>query len=247
MTTLQSPLVAVIGGSGFYQLSALTNSSLHIIETPYGDAHVEQGLVSGSPVIFMMRHGGGHKLPPHKVNYRANIWALNKLGVQSIIAINAVGGIGELCGPGIIAIPDQLIDYSYGRDHTFADELTDELNHIEFAEPYSPALRQRLITAAQILSLEIQTSGCYACTQGPRLETAAEIERLKRDGNTLVGMTAMPEAALARELAIDYASVCIVANWGAGLSDEPITLEDIHRVLNNAVDKVQGLVESVLS
>ena len=240
-------ITAIIGGSGFYHLKNLECIEALTITTPYGDvAGIQRGNVAGKPVVFMMRHGDGHKVPPHKINYRANIWALKSLGVERIIAINAVGGIGDDCGPGAIVIPDQIIDYSYGREHTFADVLTDEINHVEFADPYSPAIIQQLLQAAKSVALPVVSSGCYACTQGPRLETTAEIARLKRDGNTLVGMTAMPEAALARELGVAYGSVCIVANWGAGLSEQAITLEDIHAILAQAADKVQGLVGAAL-
>ena len=240
-------ITAVIGGSGFYHLNNLADVEMLTLNTPYGNvAGLQKGQVAGKPVIFMMRHGDGHKVPPHKINYRANIWALKSLGVDRIIAVNAVGGIGDDCGPGAIVIPNQIIDYSYGREHTFADVLTDEINHVEFAEPYSPDLIQLLLQAAKSIALPVLDEGCYACTQGPRLETAAEIARLKRDGNTLVGMTAMPEAALARELGIAYGSVCIVANWGAGLSEQAITLEDIHAILAQAADKVQGLVGEAL-
>ncbi|HEY7773682.1 MAG TPA: S-methyl-5'-thioinosine phosphorylase [Marinagarivorans sp.] len=236
-------VTAIIGGSGFYHLDNLSDSETLSVSTPYGNVSgLQRGTVAGKPVVFMMRHGDGHKVPPHKINYRANIWALKSLGVSRIIAINAVGGIGDDCGPGVIALPDQLIDYSYGREHTFADVLSDEINHVEFGEPYSNSVRNALKAAAEAIGLAVLETGCYACTQGPRLETAAEIARLKCDGNTLVGMTAMPEAALARELAIEYGSVCIVANWGAGLSDQPITLEDIHAILAKAAGKVQGLV-----
>lgn len=241
------PITAVIGGSGFYHLDNLIDSETLTVKTPYGNVSgLQRGTVAGKPVVFMMRHGDGHKVPPHKINYRANIWALKSLGVNRIVAINAVGGIGDDCGPGAIVIPDQIIDYSYGREHTFADVLSDEINHVEFGEPYSVCVRDALISAAEATGLQVLDTGCYACTQGPRLETAAEIARLKRDGNTLVGMTAMPEAALARELAIAYGSVCIVANWGAGLCDQPITLEDIHAILATAADKVQGLVGGLI-
>lgn len=265
-------VIGIIGGSGFGDfgpLRCLNNQdvapSRQRVETPYG--YAEDIMVgelasaisttnsttannnittSSSTIVFMPRHGHGHRLPPHKINYRANIWALKSLGVTTIIAINAVGGIGERCVPGAIVIPDQLIDYTYGRDQTYADILTDDINHIDFGLPYEPEIRIRLLTAAERLGLAVEVEGCYACTQGPRLETAAEVQRLKRDGNTLVGMTAMPEAALAKELGLAYASICIVANWGAGLSSEPISLADIHRVLDQTTDKVKELLVEVL-
>ncbi|WP_082353907.1 S-methyl-5'-thioinosine phosphorylase [Marinagarivorans algicola] len=243
-----APAVAIIGGSGFYELSDFESDKQLSVPTPYGLVEgIEQGFWAGQPVVFMKRHGNGHKIPPHNINYRANIWALKTLGIRQVIAINAVGGIGEGCAPGALVVPDQIIDYSYGREHTFADELTDKLNHIEFAEPYTDSVRQALLISATALALPVITTGCYACTQGPRLETAAEVTRLQRDGNTLVGMTAMPEAALARELEMQYGAICIVANWAAGLSDQPITLALIHQTLKEAVTKVQPWLQHYLS
>ncbi len=243
-----TPVIAIIGGSGFYELLGFEPDKPLSIQTPYGLVEgIEQGFWAGQPIVFMMRHGSGHKVPPHNINYRANMWALKTLGVRQVIAINAVGGIGEGCAPGALVVPDQIIDYSYGREHTFADVLTDKLNHIEFAEPYTPSVRRALLASATTLALPVITAGCYACTQGPRLETAAEIKRLQRDGNTLVGMTAMPEAALARELEIQYGAICIVANWAAGLSDQPITLAFIHQTLKEAVAKVQPWLQHYLS
>lgn len=234
-STEQSPL-AVIGGSGFYAFETLVAPQVFEVPTPYG---LVQGLTRGTlerrDVIFMCRHGSGHKIPPHKINYRANVWALHALGVRSIVAVNAVGGIGAECKPGALVVPHQIIDYTYGREHTYADVLTEAINHVEFAGPYSTAIIKALITAAKQAQQEVVDSGCYACTQGPRLETSAEIQRLKRDGNTIVGMTAMPEAALARELGMDYGALCIVANWAAGLDETPITFLDIHRVLDDAM------------
>lgn len=262
--TSKRQIIGIIGGSGFGDFGPLrclddqnVVPSRQRIETPYGYAEdILVGVLTGasssenesSPIIvFMPRHGHEHRLPPHKINYRANIWALKSLGVTNIIAINAVGGIGENCPPGAIVIPDQLIDYSYGREHTYADQLTDDINHIDFGQPYEHKTRSWLLAGAKRLGLAVEAEGCYACTQGPRLETAAEIQRLKRDGNTLVGMTAMPEAALAKELDLAYASVCIVANWAAGLSSEPISLADIHQVLDQTTDTVKSLLVDVLS
>jgi 5'-deoxy-5'-methylthioadenosine phosphorylase len=240
-------ITAVVGGSGFYELACLENRKDLAVTTPYGEVTgIERGNIANQTVIFMMRHGLGHKVPPHKINYRANVWALKSLGVTRIVAINAVGGIAPDCAPGALVIPDQIIDYSYGREHTFASVLSDEINHIEFAEPYCAELRGSLLSAALKLKIPVVAGGCYACTQGPRLETAAEISRLKRDGNTLVGMTAMPEAALARELGIAYGAICIVANWGAGIVPEPIELKEIHKIIAEAVGKVQQLISAAI-
>ncbi|MDZ7925249.1 MAG: S-methyl-5'-thioinosine phosphorylase [Marinagarivorans sp.] len=237
-----NPILAVIGGSGVYSLEGLSNTDVVSIKTPFGDVDITLGVFQGRQLAFLCRHGSGHKLPPHKINYRANLWALHLLGVKQVIAINAVGGIGKDCAPGTIIIPDQIIDYSYGREHTFAEQITEQFNHVEFARPYSVVLRSQLVAAAHEAHEAIVDGGCYACTQGPRLESAAEIQRLMRDGNTIVGMTAMPEAALARELSVEYASLCIVANWAAGLDDTPITMEDILAVLKASIARAQCIL-----
>lgn len=273
MPTIES---AVIGGSGFYQLDALEKPQLQTLNTPFGEVVLEVGCIrrglftehanSVEPpiepqvttvdeqrtaetlinVAVLARHAKDHKVPPHKVNYRANLWALRSLGVKRVFAINAVGGIGSKCGPGVLVIPDQIVDYTYGREHTFADTLSGIESHIDFTWPYDESSRQMLIGAAKKLGESVLIGGCYGCTQGPRLETAAEIQRLARDGNTLVGMTAMPEAALARELGIQYASLCIVANWAAGLTEAPISVPEMMTVLGDATEKAQRIIHQAL-
>ena len=242
-----NPMLAVIGGSGVYSLEGLSNTEVLSVKTPFGDVDVTLGIFEGRQLAFLCRHGSGHKLPPHKINYRANLWALHSLGVKQVIAINAVGGIEDNCAPGVIVIPDQIIDYSYGREHTFAEQITEQFNHVEFAQPYSVVLRRQLVTASQKAGEAIVDGGCYACTQGPRLESAAEIKRLMRDGNTVVGMTAMTEAGLARELGVDYVSLCIVANWAAGLDDTPITMDDIFTVLKTSIARAQRILAAHVS
>lgn len=241
--------IAVIGGSGFYAMASANNAkALNPVNTPYGSVG---GLIEysmgGHNIVFLARHGGEHKLPPHKINYRANIYALKELGVSHIVAANAVGGIGDRCGPGVLVIPDQLIDYTFGREGTFFDSFEDGMSHIDFTYPFEGRVRNALIQASTAFEKEfgsdkIVRNGVYACMQGPRLETAAEIKKLKNDGASLVGMTAMPEAALARELGIDYASVCLVVNWAAGLSAGLITLEAINAELEGCVAKAEYLI-----
>ena len=198
MTTL-----AIIGGTGLTQLSDLTIIKREQLDTPYGSPSAEfvNGEPNNTPVIFLARHGNPHSIAPHKINYRANIWGLKQLGVEQIIAVAAVGGITSEMVPAHIAIPDQIIDYSYGRLHTFFED--EAVQHIDFTYPYSQKLRSRLISAAAEANIKISPLGTYGCTQGPRLETAAEIQRMERDGCDLVGMTGMPEAALAKELEMD--------------------------------------------
>lgn len=233
MTATQSVAVmAVIGGSGFYQLPDLTSSKSIQIPTPYGAAvDVIEGRIGRSQVVFLARHGSGHRIPPHKINYRANLWALHQLGVQSILSINAVGGIAAHAEPGVLVLPDQLIDYTFNREHTFADSLDEHFNHIDFTWPFAEKLRNRVLLLVESLNIKHHAGGIYGCSQGPRLETAAEVKKMAVDGCTIVGMTAMPEAALARELGMEYVSICPVVNWAAGLTRVEITLADIQRVL----------------
>lgn len=237
-------MLAIIGGSGWDQLPGFIALESLAPGTPYGEmsAPIRIGLLDGRRVAFLPRHGDKHQYAPHQVNYRANIWALKSVGVVSILAINAVGGIAEQMGPGVLVAPDQLIDYSWGRAHSFCDS---EIQHIEFAEPFAGPLRDQLLSAAERLKIALLSGAVYACTQGPRLETAAEIRRLKRDGCDVVGMTAMPEAALAREAGLDYASLCVVVNWAAGLSTQAISLEDIYLVLRESQPQVQTLIQAL--
>ncbi len=248
---------AVIGGSGLYQFEGLDVLERKALSTPYGEPSdsVTVGELEGRRLLFLPRHGASHRLPPHKVNYRANIWALHELGAKKILAVNAVGGIAENLQAGDIVIPDQLIDYTWGREHTYDDgtAVHDDgaqqgigVQHIDFTEPFSPQCRVEIIQAASTSGLSVIDSGVYGCTQGPRLETAAEVRRLGRDGCTVVGMTAMPEAALARELELAYASISVVANPAAGLSDELITIEDIESVLSAGLDKIKKLIKTTV-
>lgn len=241
--------LAIIGGSGLAQLPGLNIIDEINIDTPWGrpSAPIIVGKYNDSEVLFLPRHGNPHTIPPHKVNYRANIWALKESDVSEIIAVNAVGGITEAMIPRHIVIPDQLIDYTHGRADTFHEENLDEVIHIDFTEPYSKSIRQQLINAAKENNIEISTEATYAVTQGPRLETAAEIARLENDGCDIVGMTSMPEASLARELEIDYACCALVVNWAAGKTDEIITMEIIEHNLKEGLGKVQTILASVLN
>lgn len=230
--------LAIIGGTG--ALDLLKPGRTQAVETPYGKpssglTEIELGQQSA---WFLARHGNPHRIPPHRINYRANIDALRQLGVRQVIAINAVGGIDPALAPGALVVPDQLIDYSWGRAHSFSDDAESPLLHVEFAEPFAGATRSALLKAGLMAGVSLHDRGCVAVTQGPRLETAAEIRKYAADGNTLVGMTTMPEAALAREAQIDYASLCVIANPAAGVSDQPITMDEIHAVLEQAMRDV---------
>ncbi|MCW8890660.1 MAG: S-methyl-5'-thioinosine phosphorylase [Sedimenticola sp.] len=236
--------LAIIGGSGFTKLETLKIIRREVVHTPYGEpsAPLTHGLFNGRDVVFLPRHGTAHTIPPHKVNYRANLWALKHIGVTNIIGVAAVGGIGPDMAPGVIAIPDQIIDYTYGRDHTYFENDLSQVTHIDFTQPYSEALRQQLISAAHSANVQIVPHGVYGATQGPRLESAMEINRLDRDGCSLVGMTGMPETALARELELEYACCAVVANWAAGRGDGPITMVEIEKHIGQGMSRVVSLI-----
>ena len=235
--------LAVIGGTGLYQLADLQDAEPHQPVTRYGalSGPVRVGMLDGKRVAFLARHGEGHSVPPHLVNYRANLAALQALGAPRVLALNTIGGNTERFGPRVLACPDQLIDYTWGRVSTYCEEPGTEVMHVDFGDPYTPALRRRVLDAAAIAGVALVDGGCYGATQGPRLETRAEIARMRRDGCDLVGMTGMPEAGLARELGLDYACLAIVANWAAGAGpqvDEVITFED---VLDNVAAASSGI------
>lgn len=239
--------LAIIGGTGLTQISDLIITGQQIVDTPYGSPSADFvfGEMHGKKLIFLARHGNPHRIPPHKINYRANIWGLKHLGVTEVIAVAAVGGIGPEMGPGHIAIPDQIIDYSYGREHTFFADDLEQVTHIDFTEPYSSLLRKRIIQAAKNAGVNISPTGVYGCTQGPRLETVAEIKRMAQDGCDLVGMTGMPEAALARELELAYANISVVANWGAGIVAGEITMTEIEKNLELGMSKALSLLKAI--
>ncbi|MES2181780.1 MAG: S-methyl-5'-thioinosine phosphorylase [Pseudomonadota bacterium] len=243
-------MLAIIGGTGLTQLDNLTITKRLIVRTPYGEPSQPLifGEVAGREVIFLARHGNGHTIPPHAVNYRANIYALHLQGVTEIAAVATVGGIHPDLTPGTIAMPHQIIDYTHGRKNTFYDGIELPVKHIDFTEPYCPNLRAKWQRAAASISEPLVDSGVYASMQGPRLETAAEINRLERDGATMVGMTGMPEAALARELGISYAVICPVANHAAGRGDSlhGIQYEELMVKLNETMERVRNLIAALV-
>ena len=230
MSTVDATIdLALIGGTGVYDWPGLVEVNEQASDTPWGrpSSAIRIGQWQNLRLAFLSRHGTGHRIAPHEVNYRANLWALHQLGVRRVIGINAVGGITGQFAPACLALPDQIIDYTWGRAGTYHDSRT-AVPHAEFAEPYSQALRQAVLQAAGSTEVVLIDSGCYGATQGPRLETRAEIARMRRDGCDVVGMTGMPEAALARELDLDYCCLAIVANWAAGCGDgAPITMAEV--------------------
>jgi 5'-methylthioinosine phosphorylase len=239
----QDIALAVIGGTGVYRIAELEQVESHLPQTRYGlpSGPVRVGLLGGRRVAFLARHGEGHGVPPHLINYRANLVALQLVGARRVLALNTVGGITKAFGPRVLACPDQLIDYTWGRISTLGEEPGSEVLHVDFGDPYTPALRREVLAAAARAQVALVECGCYGATQGPRLETRAEIARMQRDGCDLVGMTGMPEAGLARELGLDYACLGIVANWAAGAGPDPDELITFEDVLANVAAASAGL------
>ena len=239
-------MIAIIGGSGLTQLANLRISHRQIVRTPYGEPSgpLTFGSIGDTQVVFLARHGYGHTLAPHEINYRANLWALHARGATHVVSICTVGGIAPELGAGTIAIPDQIIDYTWGRTSTYFEGAQTPVTHIDFTYPYNEELRQAALAAAREAGVPVVANGTYAATQGPRLETKAEIDRLDRDGATMVGMTGMPEAALARELGLPYAHVAVVVNpaAGRGSSARSVSVEDIGRVIEESMGNVRLIV-----
>jgi 5'-methylthioinosine phosphorylase len=246
-------MIGIIGGTGLDQLAALDDVRECSVETPWGmpSAPLRCGRLADVDVVFLARHGDQHQFPPHAINYRANLWALREQGVTEIIAVAAVGGIHADFPPAAVSIPDQIVDYTSGRESTFytPDAPLAEfqrVEHVDFSWPYDANLRQALISAARELNVPCAETGVYGATNGPRLETAAEIHRMAQDGCTMVGMTGMPEAVLARELGIAFAMCAVSANWGAGLTEAEITMEEIHANLKLGMQRVISVIRRSL-
>ncbi|MDO6823588.1 S-methyl-5'-thioinosine phosphorylase [Marinobacter sp. 1_MG-2023] len=240
-----SGAVGIIGGTGLTTLSGLEISGTRTLETPWGapSSELTEGHLDGQPVVFLSRHGNPHRIPPHEVNYRANIKALYDAGVRTVIGVNAVGGIHPDMGPACVVIPDQIIDYTWGRAGTFFEGELETVTHIDFTWPYDQAARDILIKAAAAHKVAFTGFGVYGATQGPRLETAAEIRRMERDGCDLVGMTGMPEAALAAELGMRYVCLGLVVNRAAGKSEHIITMEEIELAIEQGMSGVRRMLE----
>ncbi len=239
-------MLAIIGGSGLTRLSTLAVAHREVVRTPYGEpsSALLFGQIAGEDAVFLARHGHGHTIPPHRVNYRANLWALKQGGASAVVAVASVGGIRGHA-PGDLVLPHQLIDYTSGRDQTFFDGGDQKVIHVDFTHPYTPALRMACLDAARRAGIALTDGGVYGAVSGPRLETAAEIDRMERDGATMVGMTGMPEAALARELELPYAAIAVIVNHAAGRGDsaEAISMEALVRTLEAGMARVRALLE----
>jgi len=243
-------MLAVIGGSGLSQLASLEVSERKAVRTPYGEPSgaLTFGRIRGRALVFLARHGYGHTVAPHEVNYRANVWALKEAGVEGIVSVASVGGIRRDVAPGMLLVPDQIIDYTWGRRSTYFEGAGAAVTHIDFTEPYTPDLRRRILEAARVCGERILDGGTYAATQGPRLESAAEIRRLERDGADIVGMTGMPEASLARELDLPYAAIAVSANYAAGKGESvhAVPMAQIEAVLAEAMGRVRRVIEQLV-
>ena len=236
-------MLGLIGGTALEHL-ALENPLTRPVDTRWGSpsAPLTLGRLGNTSVVWLNRHGERHTIPPHRVNYRANVAALAEQGAKAIIALNAVGGITPAMTAGSLVLPHQLVDYSWGRAHTFSDGDDEPVLHVDFTDPYDTDLRRCLLRAASAAGLDLVDGAVHGVVQGPRLETAAEILRLERDGCDIVGMTGMPEAGLARELGIPYASLAVVVNPAAGKGGGEITLEDINRVMASSAPRLLALL-----
>jgi len=241
-------LVAIIGGSGLTKLKNLEITRREVVRSPYGEpsSPLVFGRLGGQNAVFLARHGHGHTIPPHEVNYRANIWALKEVGATHVIAVNAVGGITPDMTSGRLVIPDQIIDYTYGRHHTFFGNEQKPVTHVDFTFPYCDDLRATIAAAAREIQLNVANAGTYGATQGPRFESIAEIRRMEQDGADIVGMTGMPETSLARELGLCYACIAVVANPAAGKAEGTISLKEIERILESGMAQVRHLLEQTL-
>lgn len=237
--------LGLIGGTGALDLFEILSEAS--VESPYGKPSTAPARIriGSNEAFFIARHGRPHRIPPHGINYRANIDVLRRLDVEAVIAINAVGGIDPHLAPGSLVVPDQIIDYTWGRTHTFSNDDFAPLIHAEFAEPFTESLRKALVAAAGRAGVDVIDGGCMGVTQGPRLETAAEVLRLARDGCDLVGMTSMPEASLAREAELEYAGISVVANAAAGLGEGPISMDEIGRVLAAAMTDAVAMLRKL--
>lgn len=236
--------IGVIGGSGLYEIKGFVLKSRKNISTPYGKPSGQYltGKISNTEIVFLPRHGKNHDIPPHMINYRANIWGFKKAGVDTILSISAVGGIKKGLKPGDIVILDQVLDMTKERKSTYYEGKTGVI-HIDFTEPYCPELRRILLKAGKQVNVTLKKGGTYVAVEGPRLETAAEIKSFRILGGDVVGMTGMPEASLARELEICYSGISVVANFAAGISKKKLTVAEVMEAMKDTTDQIKSLLK----
>jgi len=236
--------LALIGGTGVEKL-ALGCLSESTVDTPYGTVTMETGRIGKTEIFFLKRHGKNHSVPPHAINYRGNIWALNQVGVRKIIATGAVGSIVPDYRVGDIVLVDQFLDFTKSRPQTFFEGGERGVLHVDVSEPYCPALRDKILHSGEKLGLTLKNGGVYVCTEGPRFETPAEIRMYRMLGGHLVGMTGIPEVVLARELGMCYASMALVTNEAAGISKEPLTHAEVIATMDMLGETIAKLIESI--
>ena len=244
MTTL-----AIIGGTGLTRMPGLNVTRREMVKTPYGapSCPLIFGTLGGCELAFLPRHGSTHRIPPHRVNYCANIWALHNVGIRQIIAISAVGAIDEACSVGSIVVPDQIIDYTHDRESTFFDGGDNPVEHIDFSYPYNDVLRQSLISGARTCEdVKLVETGTYGAVRGPRFDTVAEVQRMARDGCTIIGMTGMPEASLAAELRVAYACLAVVINPAAGSAGKPIDTGSLAAAIDGGMTTARSVLSATL-
>ena len=239
-------MLAVIGGSGLYELDGLEVEQRSRMDTPFGQTsgNLVLGRLNGGPVLFIARHGEDHSVAPHLVNYKANLESLRRAGATRVLAVCTVGSINPDLLPGTIAVPDQIVDYTWGRDHTF-HEPGDPVPHVDFTDPYTPEWRADVLAVVESEGVRFADSATYAAVQGPRFETAAEIRRFRNDGCSIIGMTGMPEAALARESGLKYAAICPVANLAAGLSPVELSADEVFDVVSTMLEPIQAVIAAL--
>jgi methylthioadenosine phosphorylase len=234
--------IAVIGGTGVYDPSMFENISDHSLLTPYGEIHYTEGTYKGKSVIFLARHGKGHSIPPHKINYRANIWGLKKLGVTFIISTTAVGSLNPAFKPGHFVLTDQFLDFTKSRITTFYDGEGRPVAHLDVTNPYCPELRDMIVAAGKELKLNVHNGGTYVCTEGPRFETPAEIKMFHMLGGDTVGMTNVPEVNLANEAEMAYATISMITNFAAGISPEALTHSEVVEMMGQMAEELKDLI-----
>lgn len=241
------PKIGVIGGSGLYEIEGLRVKGVQRAATPYGEPSDAYRVceLADKEFVFLSRHGSPHHIPPHRINYRANIWGFMEMGVERIMAVSAVGGIKTGLRPGDVVIPYQIIDMTHGRSNTFYDK--EQVVHIDFTEPYCRELRASFMLAGKRAAIGLKESGVYVCTNGPRLETRAEIRAFAAAGADIVGMTSMPEACLARELEICYGGIAVVTNEAAGMSESKLTAKEVVETMKMSAEIVKRLLMETLS
>ncbi len=240
-----NPKIAIIGGSGLYSLNSIKKTEKKRIETPYGTSPgIVVGEFEGKKLAFLPRHGEGHTTPPHKINFRANLWSLKELGIERILATTAVGSLRKEFEPGKLIILDQFLDFTKNREKTFYEGNGEKVVHVDMTNPYCPELRKILIEIGKKRGIPIEEKGTYACTEGPRFETAAEIKMLKKMEADVVGMTNVPESVLARELEMCYSTISVVTNYAAGISADKLTHKEVAEIMDKNIKKVQNLIFS---